>query len=205
MILPSLAVAQSAYSNQTKQNLYTSSIPTNPDDVINSIIQNSIIQSSQQTIPTYQIQTIPTYQINPGWSYTLIENDFDDNVFRTARALSKDLNAMLIVSYNNKDKSYQNPIVGVQLSGDIDGRVWHTFHCMQTCPTIDMNVDGKKYQNMGTEDAGYLMLAFKNPKTVLNRIKNGETIKIRINQYRNELYYEFNIADQFSIDQLKQQ
>ncbi|OAU97569.1 hypothetical protein [Moraxella catarrhalis] len=192
IILPSLAVAQSAYSSQTKQNLYTSSIPINPDDVI-----NSIIQSSQQTIPTYQI--------NPGWSYTLIENDFDDNVFRTARALSKDLNAMLIVSYNDKDKSYQNPIVGVQLSSDIDGRVWHTFHCMQTCPTIDMNVDGKKYQNMGTEDAGYLMLAFKNPKTVLNRIKNGETIKIRINQYRNELYYEFNIADQFSIDQLKQQ
>lgn len=114
------------------------------------------------------------------WKYRKIENDFNNLVIKAAELPSNDGNATLAILYDAKDKKYQNPEVGIMLSGDYDGENWHNFLCKSDCLNVDFNVDGKKYPNISMKYGGKRFLTAKNPKALLDKIKTGETIKVRI-------------------------
>ncbi|MFC0819983.1 hypothetical protein [Moraxella marmotae] len=188
------AIATSAY--QTSQpTIYSSSVPDDIDAVIDGLIQHSNIAATTAYHSLYA---------NKNWRYTIQDSDFDDNIYRTATITSIDGNAHLVISYDNNDKNYQNPSIAVMLSGKADSYDWHRLWCISSCPVIDLNVDGNKYQGMKTVNAGDNIVAFLNAKTVLSRIKNGNSIKMRINRGNGDyLYYDFVIEQPFDISHLK--
>lgn len=138
------------------------------------------------------------------WEYLKFDNEFDSKEFKVARLLSNDYHATLLIGYDINDKQYQKPDVVLQLSGKLDDGVFHDFLCTQHCLNIDMNVDGKKYPNLGMKYGGGKTLIAKQPKTMLNHIKNGKTIKIRVRSVTGDfLIYEFEPEQALNLLQLK--
>lgn len=138
------------------------------------------------------------------WEYLKIDNEFDDKEFKMARLLSNDGHAILFIVYDTKDRQHKNPDVGLQLSGRLDGDNWHNFLCMQNCQNIDFNIDGKKYPSISMKYGGGQLLLAKQPKTLLNHLKNGDTIKIRVMSITGDaLVYVFEPEQQLSLSHLQ--
>ncbi len=138
------------------------------------------------------------------WEYLKIDNEFNDKEFKMARLLSNDGHAILFIVYDIKDRQHKNPDVGLQLSGRLDGDNWHNFLCMQNCQNIDFNIDGKKYPSISMKYGGGQLLLAKQPKTLLNHLKNGDTIKIRMMSITGDaLVYVFEPEQQLSLSHLR--
>lgn len=138
------------------------------------------------------------------WEYIRLDNEFDDKILKVARLSSNDDNATLFIAYNSKDKQYKNPQVGLQLSGDMSNGSWHNFLCTENCLNIDLNIDGKKYPNIKMGYGGRETLLAKQPKTFLNYIKTGETIKVRVRSISdNYLVYTFEPNTPLDLENLK--
>lgn len=139
------------------------------------------------------------------WEYGRLDNEFDDKVSKVARLFSNDYNAILFIAYDIKDEQYKSPQVGLQLSGGISNGNWHNFLCTENCLNIDLNVDGKKYPNIKMDYGGAKTLLAKQPKTFLNYIKTGETIKVRVPSISGSyLVYVFEPNEILDLSQLKQ-
>lgn len=139
------------------------------------------------------------------WEYGRLDNEFDDKVSKVARLFSNDYNAILFIAYDIKDEQYKSPQVGLQLSGGMSNGNWHNFLCTENCLNIDLNVDGKKYPNIKMGYGGAKTLLAKQPKTFLNYIKTGETIKIRVPSISGGyLVYVFEPNEILDLSQLKQ-
>lgn len=138
------------------------------------------------------------------WHYLKQSDDFNEDA-RIAMLLSNNGGyAALSLTYTEKDKKFENPYLGIFLSNKFDGENLHQFLCYDNC-TVDINIDGKKYPNVKVERGGVHILLFKNPKTVLNYIKKGETIKIRLQSITgNPLIYVFEPNNPLSLQALKE-
>ncbi|STY93335.1 hypothetical protein [Moraxella bovis] len=162
------------------------------DEAIDSLLNSSATVNQKKHDDIEYSSTDKRQAIYHEWEYVKIENEFDNNALKVARLFSNDGNAILFIAYRNSDKKYQNPDVGLQLSGNFDNGVFHNFLCTQNCLNIDMNIDGKKYQNIGMAYGGSRILVAKNSKSLLNHIKKGEAIKIRLQSITGDpLIYVF--------------
>ncbi len=138
------------------------------------------------------------------WQYFKTDNEFDNKVFKVASLISNDKNATLRIGYDTKDKQYQKPIITIDVSGNIDGDSWHNFLCIDNCLNIDLNVDGKKYQKINMAYNGDKSLIARKPTVLLNYIKNGEIIKIRLRSVTGDyLIYEFEPEAILDLKKLK--
>lgn len=182
--------------NKPAQVSYTASIPEDIDAVIESLIKSS---QSPMTSAT------PATVLNHDWQYHRIDNEFDDEVYKTAFITSTDGNAILSVGYEAKDIKHQNPIVVLMLSGDYDQGSWHQFSCLPSCPSLDLNIDGKKLPNIPMVMVDSTSMEITKPKLMLTELGRGTIVKMRIKNSMGHLYYTFEPSETFDINELKRQ
>lgn len=179
--------------NKPAQVSYTASIPEDIDAVIESLIKSS------------QSPMTPATVLNHDWRYHRIENDFDDEVYKMALLASTDGNATLSVGYEAKDIKHQNPIVVLIISGNYNQGSWHQFSCLPSCPSLDMNIDGKKLPNIPMVMVDGTSMEITKPKMMLTELGRGTIIKMRIKNSMGPLYYTFEPSETFNINELKRQ
>lgn len=207
MLITSMTYANDSHVDVNEQGssptLVNLSSAATIDDAINALIE----QASKTPPVSYDHQSMPyftNYDVDRDWGYVEVEDDFYDVTTQMARLISNDGHAILFVMYQTSDKKYQNPMVGINLSGGIDDGEWHNFVCIPKCPNIDVNVDGKKYPNIPMNYGWSKTLVAKQPNTLLGYLKSGKTIKIRVaSASGNSLIYVFEPTSPFDLKNLK--